>query len=187
MKKKIFNYFLNLLLVVIVLILFIPSWRISFQAWYNGLFINNVEFVETNKIALSESEQNWALFDMESQITNFADLKGKPIVLSFWATWCAPCRIELAEIKTLQEKFKEKIHFVSASEESIEVIKDSGLADDYDFLYSTPSFPKFANITSYPTLLLIDSDMHKVFETKGAGKLNSEKNINFLNGLVQNK
>lgn len=187
MKKKIFNYLLNFLLVIIVLILLIPSWRISFQAWYNGLFLNEVEFSSNAPLALTADEQNWALFNMENELINFADLKGKPIVLSFWATWCAPCRIELEEIKQLEKDFSAKIHFVSASVETIDRIKQSGLHEEYDFLYSTPAYPSFINVTSYPTLLIIDSRMNQVFKTEGAGKLDTQKNINFLNQLVQNK
>ncbi len=33
----------------------------------------------------------------------FADFKGKPFVLNFWATWCAPCLKELPSLETLHK------------------------------------------------------------------------------------
>ena len=74
-RKKIRNYFFNSLLIIIVLILIVPSWRISFQGWFQGLFMNEVEFVETNKTQIPEAEQKWALFDLQSNLHNFQDFK----------------------------------------------------------------------------------------------------------------
>ena len=34
------------------------------------------------------------------------DWKGRVVVLSFWATWCPPCHVELPEIQALQNKYR---------------------------------------------------------------------------------
>jgi len=185
-RKKIWNYFFNALLIVVVLILIIPSWRISFQGWWQGLFMNEVEFTETTRTQIPESEQNWALFDLESRLHNFHDFKGKPIVLSFWATWCAPCRAELPELKEIQNEYLNKINVIAVTEETIEVIQNSGLHNDYNFLYFTPGIPSYFQVDSYPTLILIDKEMQIVFRNEGAGKLNTEKNRQFLESLIRN-
>jgi len=185
-RKKLWNYFFNTLLVVVVLILIIPSWRISFQGWYQGLFMGEVEFENSVTTPIPVSAQNWALFDLKSNLHNFQDFKGKPIVLSFWATWCAPCRAELPELKEIQNEYLNKINVIAVTEETIEVIENSGLHNDYNFLYFTPGIPDYFKIKSYPTLLLIDSEMNIVFRNEGAGKLNTEKNRQFLESLIRN-
>ncbi len=183
-KRRFLDYFLNALLVVIIVILIVPSWRVSFQGWFQSVFMGSVAFEKSMSEAIPPNASNWALFDMNDQMHNFNDFRGKPIVLSFWATWCPPCRAELPELKELKEEFSNQIHVVAASEESIETIQQSGLNNTYSFLYSTPGYPAFFKIDTYPTLMLIDKKMNIVFKNIGAGKVNTEENRIFIKSLI---
>jgi thiol-disulfide isomerase/thioredoxin len=46
------------------------------------------------------------LFGLAGGTTNLASLKGNPIVLNFWASWCAACRTELPILDRLQERLR---------------------------------------------------------------------------------
>ena len=186
-RKKIWNYFWNILLVAVVLILLVPSWRVAFQGWWQSLFMRDVEFNTNFELPIPDEDQDWAIFNMKSELINFKDFSEKPVILSFWATWCPPCRAELPELKALHDLYKNKLNVVAVSEETIEKIQNSGLHEDYDFLYSTPGIPDFFEVSSYPTLLVIDSEMKIVFRSEGAGKMNSEKNHDFLEKLIRNE
>ena len=39
---------------------------------------------------------------------NLSDLKGKVVVLNFWASWCIPCAQEAADLQATYEKYKDK-------------------------------------------------------------------------------
>ena len=41
--------------------------------------------------------------DLQGQKWTTASLKGKAVVVNFWATWCAPCKEELPSLQTLHE------------------------------------------------------------------------------------
>ncbi len=46
-----------------------------------------------------------SLSDLSGKTTNLSDLRGKVVVLNFWATWCPPCIKELPALSELQQQF----------------------------------------------------------------------------------
>ena len=46
---------------------------------------------------------NFTLKDLEGREVKLADLKGKVVVLNFWATWCPPCREEIPSMMQLNQ------------------------------------------------------------------------------------
>jgi thiol-disulfide isomerase/thioredoxin len=47
-----------------------------------------------------------SLRDVDGNAVNLAALRGKVVVVNFWATWCPPCRKELPSLARLQKLFK---------------------------------------------------------------------------------
>lgn len=184
--KKIWKHGTTVLLGVIIIILLVPSWRVSFQGWFQGLFLTQMELKEESNTPLPINVLDWVIYDDQNTATTFRNYTNKPTVLTFWATWCPPCRAELKELKTLKENYNGKVNFVSVSEESNETVKKSGLTESYDFLYTTQLYPQFFEIQSYPTLCIINKHGELIFKHAGAGALDNEKNRDFLDGLVVN-
>lgn len=51
---------------------------------------------------------DFSIVDAEGKPATLASFKGKPIVIDFWATWCAPCQMSLPSIKKLADQYKDK-------------------------------------------------------------------------------
>jgi peroxiredoxin len=49
---------------------------------------------------------DFSLVDSKRQILKLSDLRGKVVVINFWATWCGPCRDEIPGFIEVYEKYK---------------------------------------------------------------------------------
>lgn len=46
--------------------------------------------------------------DVNGKTLSLEDFKGKYVLVDFWASWCTPCRVEIPELKSVYEKYKDK-------------------------------------------------------------------------------
>jgi len=64
--------------------------------------------VGRNVVKLGEPAPNFQLRDMSGRLVTLSDLRGKVVLLNFWATWCGPCRVEMPAMEELYRTFSRK-------------------------------------------------------------------------------
>ncbi len=52
---------------------------------------------------------DFAFEDLEGKVWRLSELRGKPVLLNFWATWCPPCRKEIPDLQAFHEQYGDRI------------------------------------------------------------------------------
>ena len=63
---------------------------------------------ERTVVRLGELAPNFQLRDLNGRQVALSDLRGKVVLLNFWATWCGPCRVEMPAMEKLYRTFERK-------------------------------------------------------------------------------
>ena len=139
-----------------------------------------------------EFDYHFFVKDLSGNKINFEQFKGKVIFLNLWATWCGPCRAEMAEIQNLYSRMdKDKVVFVMLS---IDLDKNKGKVVNYihDKAFTFPVFmtsgylTEQLNVPSIPTTFVISKSGKVVMKEVGTKNYNTDKFKKFLEEKANN-
>ena len=106
---------------------------------------------------------NFKLPNLEGETVSLSDLRGKPVMLNFWATWCPPCREEMPFIQQVYEQWSDKglvvlaINLGESSAKVKEFMQSYGLS--FPVLLDTKEdVAQKYNIRGIPTTVFIDKN-----------------------------
>lgn len=97
---------------------------------------------------------------IDGKIISLADLKGKPVYVDVWATWCGPCKREIPYLDVLINEYKDKVTFLKISVDedyakwesymnehgggdAISIIADGAWKSDVVTKYGIKGIPRF--------------------------------------------
>jgi thiol-disulfide isomerase/thioredoxin len=139
----------------------------TFKAYPENMFVKqrhqqvNVE----RKTAIGALAPDIALMDPEGNIRKLSSLKGKVVLIDFWASWCGPCRKENPNVVAVYQKYHDlgfEIYSVSLDKDRESwlkaIAKDNLLWPDHvsDLKYWKSEGAAAYGVTSIPYTVLID-------------------------------
>lgn len=137
------------------------------------LFSVNVLFAQDQKQTLPDLN----LKDVNGKVVNVKDYskKGKIVIISFWATWCTPCKKELNNINELYEEWKSKYDVIVVAvsiDNARNVMKVKpyvdGQAWPFDILLDVNSdMMRAMNVVNPPHTFLLNKEGNIVYSHTG--------------------
>ncbi len=106
---------------------------------------------------------DFTLKDLKGRELSLSSLKGKVVLLNFWATWCPPCKAEMPSLNRLyNDMAAHGIEIIAVSADiSIDDVKKYVAKKNYDFRIvfdSDGTVYKKYKVFSLPTTFIIDRD-----------------------------
>ena len=140
---------------------------------------------ESSLISLSTLNAPAPIFELEDisdEMHSFDEYRGKPVLLNFWATWCAPCRIEMPVFQNSFEKYDGELSVIAInnaeSKEEVQAFVDE-FSLTFDFLLDPEAdIQHLYQISGYPTTFIIDSD--GVIRVRHIGLISDEQLDRYL-------
>ncbi len=69
-------------------------------------------------------QADFTLSDLQGKEWHLKELRGKVVLVNFWATWCPPCRKEMPDLETLYNRFSDRgLVILAISDEDAEKVK----------------------------------------------------------------
>jgi cytochrome c biogenesis protein CcmG/thiol:disulfide interchange protein DsbE len=144
----------------------IPNRKRSFLTWFmifslctGGVLL--LSHCSKEKKTSPGLAQDFTLKSLDGQEISLSQLKGKVVLLDFWATWCAPCRESIPHLVQLYKNHREngfELIGLSVDKGDEEVVRRFIKSMDipYPVVIAPEGVVRNYRVTSIPTTFLID-------------------------------
>ena len=134
---------------------------------------------------------DFVLEDMDGKKRQLSDLRGKVVLVNFWATWCPPCRREMPSLERLHLALKGSDFEILA----VNVGEDADMIDAFTSTLNTvPTFPivfdqdsvvlKSWPVMGLPTTFILDKSGRIIFRAVGGREFDDPSILAQIKKLV---
>jgi peroxiredoxin len=120
----------------------------------------------------SQPAPDFQLERLSEGTVKLSDLKGKVVLLNFWATWCGPCREEMPHLTKVYEKYRHQGFEILAitTDETSDRPKVAAFVEKYGLTFPVlydDGIAKAYDVNGMPTTVYIDAQGHTRHQTTG--------------------
>lgn len=142
---------------------------------------------EWHGLTVGEKAPDFTAFTPADEKVNLSDLKGKVVILDFWATWCGPCQVSMPGLEKIYQQIKNKGVVVlslntwdekpafktwvkenSGTKYHFNFVRDPA-EGDHDAIRKASIAKRLYKVPGIPTMYVIDKDGNVVGSFVGSG------------------
>jgi peroxiredoxin len=144
----------------------------------------------TTLVALGEKSPTFRCTATDGSIFDSSKLKGKVVMINFFATWCPPCKLELPAVQNrIWEKYHDRDDFVLliiGREQDDQIVADYAKEKGFQMTFASDPLRSVYNLfaTQYiPRNIIIDRNGELIFQSRGY----SESDLEMIEDLLEKK
>ena len=124
--------------------------------------------------------------DQDTNTFDIQSLKGKKVIVSFYASWCPNCIQELKELNSIKNQKLADVEVLAITDESIEKLVAFKTKTQYPFTFLTltGTFPDIG-INSIPVTYLLNTKGEIVYNNVGYIEWTDESTLEHLKSLME--
>ena len=122
---------------------------------------------------------------LNGKTKTFADFKGKPLLINIWASWCGPCRAEMASLERLAQRYNGKeFNMIGVSTDDYRnraeaFIEQTKITFD-NYLDSKLFLENMLGANTIPLTILVDVDGRVLIKARGAYEWDSPQAVDAI-------
>ena len=119
--------------------------------------------------------------DAEGQPASLAEFRGRPLLVNLWATWCAPCVVEMPSLDRLAAREEGRVQVVAVSQdldgrdEVDRFFARTALRNLEPFLDGDMALMSALGISTLPTTILYDAEGREVWRMTGMAEWDGDR------------